>query len=307
MISQKTNPSLTAKKVEDPPTKELDETNDELQKENENEVTPTVYPLRTLLGFIGTQVMIVSIIGTTDAVAAATCACLRDTEQDAFCHETGNATFSLPADGSLRVDEWNPYVITSWAGNNKIQDAFADCPVDATLRECSRTKFCCYAYVGSLLGEEDKDKWHTMSPFDPCPDYAQWLDTIALSVYGVLLSYLILNPLVKYMLARESRRCNPCAYCLIFLQTLWGVTSLVVYSETSQDLGISQTAYTSVLTNVALGIFVTSIAIGMVLETMVYPLLVACCTCKKSGGEENGQPDTEPEREDLDNSIEHFY
>ena len=238
-----------------------------------------------LLGFIGTQIMIISIIGTQDGVVNATCACLRDMEEDVSCHETGNNTFSLPADGSLR-DEWDPYIKT-WA--DTIDEAYASCPADATLRECSPTKFCCYAHVGSILGEDKKDQWHGMSPSDPCPDY--WFANIVLaSLYGVLLSYLILNPTVQCLLNRESKRWNPCAYFLIFIQCVWGVVWAVVYTEVSKELEISKAAYVSVLTNVAIGLFITSVGVGLIMQSVVNPAMERCaCGCRGNHTEE-GDP-----------------
>jgi len=250
-----------------------------------------------LLGFIGTQIMIMSMIGIQDAVIDATCACLQNEESsEAFCHETGNVTFSLPESGGLREEEWDPYVKT-WS--DSITEAYASCPTDATVSECSATKFCCYAYVGNLLGEEEKDSWHGMSPADPCPEY--WFANIVLgSIYGVLLSYLILSPVVVYLLSFESRRCNPVAYLLVVVQVGWGIVMVLYYTHASGELGVSNAAWVTVLTNLAVGLFITSPIVGLVVNSFAKRLLrkvggCCCCCCCKCCKKDSSKEDADEE------------
>lgn len=240
-----------------------------------------------VVGFLAIQLATSCFISNSNLKRNVVCACIRGTIETS-CANTGNTTFSLPfstsSDGSSYREEWEENVL-HYHGN--LESYLNNCATDALPIECSPTKVCCYAYVGSIAGVDEQDLSTRMTDVDQCKD-DMFAYIFFSSLFGVAVSYYCCGPLVLCLLQKESQKWNPLAYFLVLLQMGTGILFAVEYTHHSRDLNVEDHAYIPILTSLATGLFVTSVVLGLLNKSVLFPVLNWCfpngfcpCCCKK--------------------------
>ena len=143
------------------------------------------------------------------------------------------------------------------------------CPSTAKPTECSAEKVCCYAYYNSRGSGRDTTE---LTNIDTCP--LEWyLQVIVDQLIATMVSLLVFGPAVSWLLAKESARFNVVAYTLIVIQIALGVFLLVAAMNEVRFSSTTSMSSSSILwpilTSISLGLFVTSIIMGLLKETLM--------------------------------------
>mmetsp|Transcript_30816 Transcript_30816/g.35571 ORF Transcript_30816/g.35571 Transcript_30816/m.35571 type:complete len:144 (+) Transcript_30816:299-730(+) len=101
------------------------------------------------------------------------------------------------------------------------------------------------------------------------------------SIFATLFSYVCFGQLVKWMLRKERKRWNPLAYLIILIQNFYDGFLAVVNADRSQDLAEKDSfgAAAFFIGFILFSLFVTSVIVGLLLQSVVLPLVKKCCCC----------------------------
>lgn len=239
------------------------------------------------IGFLGAEACIVSLLAGVDTVDAAICACIRrDEDANNNCAVAGDELFSLRGDGYLRQD-WLSLIQAD--PEDMVVGTSLECPdLYTTKEECSLTKACCVAFVGSKLETNQ-----TMSTYDPCPE--NWaFEYIVGHLVATICAAFLLVPFVEWLLRFESQILNPMAYAIVALQVALGVSFTYVFAKESIMLGVGEYAWVSVITSIGLSLVLDTIVLGVLWEIAGKPLYqrycCCCCTDRGSDTDQAAQP-----------------